>query len=85
MLCMNRLDVLSHLEIDASRHEVRADEDPNLTSPEALNDIIALILKWCERRETPLRETKRAQPQFIEHLYISISSALAHRPKSRGS
>ena len=58
MLCMNRLDVLSHLEIDASRHEVRADEDPNLTSPEALNDIIALILKWCERRETPLRENE---------------------------
>lgn len=38
----------SHLEIDTSRHEVRADEDPNLTSPEALNDIITPILQRCK-------------------------------------
>lgn len=41
----------SHLEIDASRHEVCADEDPNLTSSEALNDIITLVLQRCKEAE----------------------------------
>lgn len=42
---------LSHLEIDASRHKIRADEDPNLTSPEALDYVITLVLYTTRNRQ----------------------------------